>query len=140
MNLDGTVAAYRFPFLLAGGSLVFKQDSPYVEHFYSDLKPYEHYVPVRRDLSDLVEKIQWARENDDEARAIAERGARYAKEKLMPKNVLCYHAEVLKQWHERLKQPKVSDKDLVEMEKFVEEDTGPSHMCSCPQNNVKDEL
>lgn len=31
INLDGTVAAYRLPFLLAGGSTVFKQDSPFYE-------------------------------------------------------------------------------------------------------------
>ena len=66
INIDGTVAAYRFPYLLAGDSLVLKQDSPYYEFFYNEFKPYEHYVPFNRDLSDLLEKIQWAREHDKE--------------------------------------------------------------------------
>ena len=66
INIDGTVAAYRLPYLLAGDSLVLKQDSPYYEFFYNELKPYEHYVPFNRDLSDLLEKIQWAREHDKE--------------------------------------------------------------------------
>lgn len=62
--MDGTVAAYRFPYLLAGDSVVFKQNSNYYEHFYADLKPFVHYVPFKKDLSDLVEKINWAIGND----------------------------------------------------------------------------
>lgn len=64
INVDGTVAAYRLPYLLAGDSLVLKQDSIYYEHFYNELRPWEHYVPIRADLGDLREKIQWAREHD----------------------------------------------------------------------------
>ena len=43
-----------------------KQDSDYYEHFYKDLVPFTHYVPFKHDLSDLLEKIQWARDHDDE--------------------------------------------------------------------------
>ena len=64
INIDGTVAAYRLPYLIAGDSVVLKQDSPFYEHFYKDMKPYEHYIPFKRDLSDLMEKIQWAKDND----------------------------------------------------------------------------
>jgi len=65
INIDGTVAAYRFPYLLAGDGVVFKQESEYYEHFYPELQPFVHYVPFKHDLSDLREKIQWARDNDD---------------------------------------------------------------------------
>ncbi len=58
--MDGTVAAYRFPYLMLGDSLVFKQDSPYYEHFYTHLEADVHYIPVKRDLSDLLQKIRWA--------------------------------------------------------------------------------
>lgn len=34
VTLDGTVAAYRFPYLMAGDGLIFKQESGYYEHFY----------------------------------------------------------------------------------------------------------
>ena len=57
VSLDGTVAAYRFPYLLGGSGVVLKQDSPYYEHFYNQLKPYVHYLPFKRDLSDLVDKV-----------------------------------------------------------------------------------
>jgi len=68
VTLDGTVAAYRFPYLLAGDSVVLKQDSTYYEHFYKELQPDVHYVPFKRDLSDLMEKLQWAKDNDDKVR------------------------------------------------------------------------
>lgn len=66
INIDGTVAAYRFPYLMGGGSLILKQDSHYYEHFYRHLEPWVHYVPMKRDISDVVERLQWASENDDQ--------------------------------------------------------------------------
>ncbi|XP_014253410.1 KDEL motif-containing protein 1-like isoform X2 [Cimex lectularius] len=102
INLDGTVAAYRFPYLLAGDSLVLKQNSPYYEHFYSELEPWVHYVPVKRDLSDLVEKIKWAKENDDKAKAISQAGRRFAVENLLPQDILCYHVQLFYEWSKRL--------------------------------------
>ena len=66
INIDGTVAAYRFPYLMGGGSLILKQDSHYYEHFYRHLRPWVHYVPVKRDISDIVERLEWALEHDDE--------------------------------------------------------------------------
>ena len=69
ISLDGTVAAYRFPYLLSGDALIFKQDSRYHEHFYRDLKPNQHFIPVKKDLSDLIERIQWAEQHDEEVPA-----------------------------------------------------------------------
>ena len=62
------MAAYRFPYLLVGDAVVFKQDSPYYEHFYKDLTPGVHYIEFKRDLSDLEEKLRWAKKNDDKVR------------------------------------------------------------------------
>lgn len=68
INIDGTVAAYRLPYLLAGNSLVLKQDSIYYEHFYNELQPWKHFVPFKNDLSDLMEKLQWAKDHDEEVK------------------------------------------------------------------------
>ncbi|KAK8382921.1 hypothetical protein O3P69_011463 [Scylla paramamosain] len=102
ISIDGTVAAYRLPYLLGGSSVVLKQDSPYYEFFYHELKPNVHYIPFKRDLSDLVEKIEWARANDDQVKIIAENGRKYAQENLMPRDVYCYHAALFKEWSKRL--------------------------------------
>lgn len=66
INIDGTVAAYRFPYLIAGDSVVLKQESEYYEHFYKRLLPWKHYIPFKRDLSDLLQKIKWAQSHDRE--------------------------------------------------------------------------
>lgn len=96
MNLDGTVAAYRFPYLLVGDSLVFKQDSKYYEWFYKSLKPGVHYLQVNEDLSNLVGQVQWAMDNDEKARKIALEGQKFAREHLMPQDIFCYYAILLK--------------------------------------------
>lgn len=69
-----------------------KQDSPYYEHFYGQLRPYEHYVPVKRDLSDLVDQVKWALDHDEEAHYIARKARLFANDNLLPQHIICYHA------------------------------------------------
>ncbi|KAG7250558.1 hypothetical protein CRUP_038633 [Coryphaenoides rupestris] len=95
VNVDGTVAAYRFPYLMLGDSLVLKQSSPYYEHFYGELQAGTHYLPVQRDLSDLLEKIRWAKSNDDRAQAVAREGQAKVRELLQPNRLYCYYYRVL---------------------------------------------
>ncbi|XP_075233192.1 protein O-glucosyltransferase 2-like isoform X3 [Lycorma delicatula] len=102
LNLDGTVAAYRFPYLLVGNSLVFKQDSIYYEHFYSDLKQFHHFIPFKKDLSNLLELIKWAMQHDNEAKVISENGQNFAEANLLPQHIFCYYAVLLYEWSKRL--------------------------------------
>lgn len=46
----------------------------YRQWWYDRLQPWEHFVPVRADMSDLLDSIEWVRSNDREAAAIAARG------------------------------------------------------------------
>ncbi|KAI4889774.1 hypothetical protein NFI96_017911 [Prochilodus magdalenae] len=127
VNVDGTVAAYRFPYLMLGNSLVLKQDSPYYEHFYTHLRPSQHYVPVKRTLSDLIEKIKWAQENDAEAEAIAKAGQAMARDVLQPHRLYCYYYTVLKTYAARqIGKPSVHP----DME-LVPQPTDHSAVCSC---------
>jgi len=146
LNIDGTVAAYRFPYLLAGDAVVFKQESTYSEHFYSDVEPWIHYIPVASDLSDLEEKIKWAKEHDEKARIISKNGRLFAEQNLMPLNIVCYHAQLLQRWSELLvdKVKVGEDMELVELEKG--DDRFPPCNCDLSGENfesvspVKDEL
>lgn len=132
LNIDGAVAAYRLPYLLAGGSLVLKQDSPYYEHFYSKLVPYKHFVPIKRDLTDVIEKIKWARENDLRVKEIATASRLFAEENLLPQHIYCYHMVLFKEWATRLLSP---INILPGMEKL-----NTSYTCSCKEKLFKDEL
>jgi len=141
LNLDGTVAAYRFPYLLAGNSVVLKQDSEYYEHFYADLQPWVHYIPVKQDLSDLKEKLSWAADNPEAVKKIVEYAQQFVLDQLLPHQVLCYHAKLLEEWAGLLKE-KVEVREGMEE---VEEEGGMDPRfpgCPCHQTYAppKDEL
>ncbi|KAL4232394.1 Protein O-glucosyltransferase 2 [Mactra antiquata] len=105
ISIDGTVAPYRLPYLLAGDSVVLKQDSVYYEHFHLDLQPYVHYIPFKNDLSDLIEKIQWSRDNDEKAKEIGRNGRKYVLENLTPSDIYCYYVSLFLEYSKRLKSP-----------------------------------
>ena len=105
------MAAYRLPYLLIGDAVVIKQDSEYYEHFYHQLEPYKHYIPMSHDLNDIVELVQWAIDNDDtvgsiimtvlnhffifQAKEIGRNGQEFAKYNLLPENIYCYIVSLL---------------------------------------------
>lgn len=93
--IDGTVAAYRAPYLFQLGTLILKQQSEYYEWWYGDIEDGKHYVEIAKDASDVIDKIQWAIDNDEQARTIAERGARQAEAILTSENMYCYYAKAL---------------------------------------------
>lgn len=53
--------------MMLGGFVIIKQESPVVQWFYEDMKPYVHYVPVAHDLSDILKVIDWLRAHDAKA-------------------------------------------------------------------------
>ncbi|XP_038673681.1 protein O-glucosyltransferase 2 isoform X5 [Scyliorhinus canicula] len=136
INIDGTVAAYRMPYLLAGGGAILKQDSVYYEHFYNDLRPWQHYIPFKNDLSDLLDKIQWAKSHDEEAKMIAKAGQDYARNKLMADHIFCYYFKLFQEYADlQVGEPKIRDgMELVEQPK---DDLFP---CVCHRTKTKDEL
>lgn len=71
IHIQGHVAAYRLSLELAMGSTILLVHSEYHLWFFDKLKPFEHYVPVKSDLSDLFEKILWCRNNDEACRQMA---------------------------------------------------------------------
>ncbi|KAL3827157.1 hypothetical protein ACHAXA_006712 [Cyclostephanos tholiformis] len=64
---------------LAMPGLLFHHVTPTKDWFHDLLVPWEHYVPVAADLSDLRRKYEWAESNPIEARRIAENGTRFAR-------------------------------------------------------------
>lgn len=128
INVDGTVAAYRLPYLLAGSGLVLKQDSEYYEHFYSRLIPMEHYVPFRRNLSDLVEKLSWARAHDGSAQQIVKQAQQFALDHLLPHHVFCYYVQLFQEYSTKLKGPPKAREGMEEVQQPRND-----HPCDCKQ-------
>ncbi|NDC39336.1 MAG: hypothetical protein EBZ48_15035, partial [Proteobacteria bacterium] len=109
MHLDGVTAADRLRILLGLGATVIKNKSPYYEFYYPLLKPDEHYVEVRQDLSDLSDTLSQLQANPARGRAIAEAGARFVSERLRYEDVLQYTAELLCAYRELWSAPPKGD-------------------------------
>ncbi|KAB7496132.1 KDEL motif-containing protein 1, partial [Armadillidium nasatum] len=138
ISIDGTVAAYRFPYLLAGSGVILKQDSGYYEHFYKELEPYVHYIPFKSDLSDLIEKIQWAKDHDSEALKISRNGRTFVQENLLPKDIYCYHALLFQEWSRKLVS-EVNAREGMELSPNKENEQRFGD-CKCHRKKKHDEL
>jgi hypothetical protein len=81
LDIDGNSNAWSNLFTrMLLGCCVIKVASPlgFRQWYYDRLHPWEHYVPVAADLSDLLEQIEWCRTHERECAAIAAAGAALA--------------------------------------------------------------
>ncbi len=91
IDIDGNGSTFsRFYWILRSNSVALKQSSPYVQWYYPALKPYVHYIPVARDLSNLEERLSWARHHSHQAAAIALAGKRLIQEELQTEDAYLY--------------------------------------------------
>lgn len=72
IHVDGHSSAFRLSLEMKMKSVLLIVDSDYYIWFKQQLKPYTHYIPIKKDLSDLLEKINWCKENDSKCKIIAE--------------------------------------------------------------------
>ena len=71
--VTGHSGASRLSQLLVSGSVVFIVESEKLPHpwIYYQLQPWKHYIPVKSDLSDLRDQIDWFMSHNDECAAMA---------------------------------------------------------------------
>ncbi|XP_053471717.1 protein O-glucosyltransferase 1 isoform X2 [Ictalurus furcatus] len=101
-NFRGVAASFRLKHLFLCGSLVFHVGEEWLEFFYPQLKPWVHYIPVKQDLSDLRELLQFVKENDKAAEAIALRGQKFIEDYLRMEDVSCYWETLLTEYSKLL--------------------------------------
>lgn len=85
---------------MLGDSLVLKQDLLYYEYFYMVLEFWKYYVLIKRNLSDLLEKVKWVKENDEEVEKIVKEGQLMVRDLLQLYRFYCYYYEVLQKYVE----------------------------------------
>lgn len=96
ISTDGsTIDDTRVYWMLSSGSLVFKQITPLLPYGLPGMRPWVHFVPVREDLADLLDKVGWAQRNDDACRAMAERARSFASEYFTQAQILHYMQRLL---------------------------------------------
>ncbi len=78
IDVEGAGYSGRLKLQLHSKRVVLLQERPWREWFFADIEPFRHYVPVARDLSDLVERIEWLHDNPKREAEIAEEAQRFA--------------------------------------------------------------
>jgi hypothetical protein len=83
--IDGNLIASNHQWVFGSGSVPIMITHPENNYWFKNLlKPMEHYVPIKYDLSDLEEKIQWLVDNDEKAKEIANNALRFSNEVFCP--------------------------------------------------------
>ena len=95
IHIDGHSAAFRLSLEMSMKSVILKVDSEYTLWFAHLIKPYEHYIPVKADLSDLYEKIEWCKQHDKECKRISENAYVFYKTSLSKDGILDYIQSLL---------------------------------------------
>lgn len=99
INVDGATSTFPgFLQRLLTNSVTIKQETDNEQWFYDAVKPWVHYVPVKKDLSDLIEKIEWIKNNDAEAKKIADQSTEFVQNNLMMEHVDIYIVALLTEY------------------------------------------
>ncbi len=96
IDVDGnTCNDSRFYWMLHANSVLLKQTSSDIFWFSHKFKPFEHYIPFNSDLSDLMEKLDWACNHDLECRNIALMASSLANKVYKIENQRSYLSELI---------------------------------------------
>ncbi len=99
IHVDGNTASWSLSTKLHIGALLIWQRSPvtFREHYYELLRPWEHYVPLEPDLSNLLQVRDWLSTpaGQAEAREIRQRLVQLVKSRFRPEDMLCYIVRML---------------------------------------------
>lgn len=105
LDLDGGLGSSRKPGILSSGSVLFAQESPWYTYYEPLMEPYKHYVPVNRWLHDLRDQVLWARERDDEMRAMVDTGRAFERKYLTVASTKLYMSILLDAYADLLTEP-----------------------------------
>jgi len=94
LDIDGNTSTWdATAWKLNSGSVIFKSESGWKQHFYDQYLPYKHYIPVADDFSDIQEKYQWCENNQDECLKIIENCKKLFQKVFRFHNVIDYTIE-----------------------------------------------
>jgi hypothetical protein len=95
IHVDGNVNAYRLLATMLTGSLILRVTSQYTSWVDHMMQHMVHYVPVKADLSDLLDVIRWCERNDDKCKEIAQNGMNFARSILNKTYIQSYFKNAL---------------------------------------------
>jgi hypothetical protein len=87
--VDGNTWPSRIQTYLQTNSVIL-YDGVFIDHYLWMLKPWVHYVPIRADLEDLEEVLEWLIENDEKAHSIVKNANELMRELGRYEYLQCY--------------------------------------------------
>ena len=99
INVDGHVAAFRLSLELNMHSVILLVDSTWRIWYKNMLIPYTHYVPIKADLSNLLDQIKWCRNNDDKCQQIVANAQLFFQTYIQKNGILDYMQKTLVDIH-----------------------------------------
>jgi serine/threonine protein kinase len=86
--VDGHVSAFRMSREMMYGSVLLVAQSEWNMWYKKFMIEYVHYVPIKGDLSDLLDKIEWCKNNDVKCEEISENLLEFHKQYLSKNSIL----------------------------------------------------
>lgn len=101
LDIEGGGYSARLKLFMWSRRLVFVQDRPWWDYVTSLLIPWVHYVPVKRDMSDLIERIEWAEAHPLEVQTIIANAYEFAQKNIHLEAAAQQFAKVLTDLYEK---------------------------------------
>ena len=94
IHIDGHVSAFRLSSELSMNSVILLVESEWKIWYSHLLKPYVHYIPVRKDLSNIYRQIKWCKNNDDKCKQISINARKFYETYLQKDGILDYMQKI----------------------------------------------
>ena len=82
IDLQASGWSPRVKYFLQSRRLTFLQERFHKAYYEKYLIPMKHYIPIRKDLSDLIDKIKWANDHPKEVKNITENAFNFSMQNL----------------------------------------------------------
>ena len=82
--------------LAHSGAVILIQNHNYEYHFSSRIQPWVHYVPLKYNAADLIEKVEWLENHGKLAYRIARNARAFGASHLRLEDYFCYNAKLMK--------------------------------------------
>ncbi|NGX59029.1 MAG: hypothetical protein KR126chlam3_00173 [Chlamydiae bacterium] len=90
-ELDGAmISGMGFEWKLLANSLLFKVESPFVSWIDRGAVPYHNCIPVKQNMENLIEMINWAQTHDKECEIMANNGAIFAEKNASMEGIMFF--------------------------------------------------
>ncbi|KZC09459.1 PREDICTED: O-glucosyltransferase rumi homolog [Dufourea novaeangliae] len=118
-NFKGVAASFRHKHLFLCQSLVFHVGDEWTEFYYDAMVPWIHYIPIPKDADQIVleEIMQFAKENDELSKKIADQGKDFIWNNLRMSDIVHFWKKLIRRYSKLLTYKPSLDETLIRIEK-----------------------